>query len=747
MMKHVYPRFLLVLFVALGLSLSAWGQDPDDEMTFRVLEIEKTDPAEMITAMHADQNLSRVLVGIPSANMGASGKAVIFEKNRGSIIEPYARFEIAPPTNAEASSLVWNGSWPAAPGDPEVLLPSFGEDVAIDFKGDLIAISAPGNPASAVNPSGFVFIYTVLGTGNAAPELFAIIKGPSTNDTQTAFPPDLPTGFEGNTYNFGRSLALKADGKILTISGIIDVVSNPDNPTQDNVGISSIFKVVNAPGKPLNLRVQYVSSATQEGFDNRALLSDDDFGAKVQMAETTFRPDLPMGAPTMGQSRRGVPGGFLEEIDGGAILLGIFQDFDNPESLIPLNDLTFFYPPDPYNAPGNGFGTDFRISDAGEDLIAVSSDGSEGALWFFNTTQLQAGPPNYVPFVSKLVSGDAPSGTYGSSLSISAEGQWSLVGDNAGAGKVYLHDLDMITIDPGVVQGGDVAPEDMVEPTFAISPATMLERVTAEINANPQDQMLRIFWQNVGDTDIDITTESQAFIDLITNLSGFGSHAEVNNADITNSRQNLRFAVTGESMYDFNGAQDNHFIGVFDIAAAPLLPVELISFAATPETGGIRLAWETATETENAGFAVQRSHNARDWEELGWMDGYGTTTSPKSYQFLDENPYNGVNYYRLEQRDFNGATTLTDVVSAKIEVSMEVMNVYPNPVRDVLNVVTPPNMPVTLVVYNSNGQLLLQQEYLDGNKELLLSRLSAGTYVLEVRNGNEVIHTQKILKY
>ncbi len=187
-------------------------------------------------------------------------------------------------------------------------------------------------------------------------------------------------------------------------------------------------------------------------------------------------------------------------------------------------------------------------------------------------------------------------------------------------------------------------------------------------------------------------------------------------------------------------------IALFNLPAAPLLPVELTTFTATPEPGGIRLAWETATETENAGFTVQRSYNAQDWEDLGWVDGRGTTTTPQSYTFLDEQPYNGINYYWLEQKDYDGATHSSDIVSARVKVSLDALNVYPNPAADVLNVVTPPNMPVTLTLYNTSGQLLLQQEFLDGNKELPLGRLAAGTYVLEIRNGEEVIHSQKVVK-
>ena len=63
-----------------------------------------------------------------------------------------------------------------------------------------------------------------------------------------------------------------------------------------------------------------------------------------------------------------------------------------------------------------------------------------------------------------------------------------------------------------------------------------------------------------------------------------------------------------------------------------------------------------------------------------------------------------------------------------------------------LNVVTPPNMPVTMAVYDMLGRKVFQQEYFDGNKELPLGNLASGTYLLRIMNGKEIILAQKIVK-
>lgn len=70
------------------------------------------------------------------------------------------------------------------------------------------------------------------------------------------------------------------------------------------------------------------------------------------------------------------------------------------------------------------------------------------------------------------------------------------------------------------------------------------------------------------------------------------------------------------------------------------LPVELVGFDATPEEEKVQLTWETASETNNSGFAVQyTSPAANGWTELGFVESAAageTTTEVQSYRFTTE---------------------------------------------------------------------------------------------------------------
>ena len=92
-----------------------------------------------------------------------------------------------------------------------------------------------------------------------------------------------------------------------------------------------------------------------------------------------------------------------------------------------------------------------------------------------------------------------------------------------------------------------------------------------------------------------------------------------------------------------------------------LLPVELAFFEATKHGAIAILDWRTLSEMNNAHFIVQRSFDGNRFTDISQIDGAGTTNIPQDYQFVDDAPQNGFNYYRLKQVDFDGAFEYSQV--------------------------------------------------------------------------------------
>jgi len=97
------------------------------------------------------------------------------------------------------------------------------------------------------------------------------------------------------------------------------------------------------------------------------------------------------------------------------------------------------------------------------------------------------------------------------------------------------------------------------------------------------------------------------------------------------------------------------------------LPVELISFTVKAAGKEAELRWATATEINNDYFAIEHSTDGRHFTEIGRVGGAGTTQQEQRYAFLHRSPAKGLNYYRLKQCDYDGASEYSPIQSVLLE--------------------------------------------------------------------------------
>jgi len=91
------------------------------------------------------------------------------------------------------------------------------------------------------------------------------------------------------------------------------------------------------------------------------------------------------------------------------------------------------------------------------------------------------------------------------------------------------------------------------------------------------------------------------------------------------------------------------------------LPIELVNFSAALLNGVVLIKWQTASESENDFFSIQRSKDGFVWEEIAVVDGAGNSSALLDYMEEDRSPYLGISYYRLKQVDMNGDFTYSPV--------------------------------------------------------------------------------------
>jgi len=191
--------------------------------------------------------------------------------------------------------------------------------------------------------------------------------------------------------------------------------------------------------------------------------------------------------------------------------------------------------------------------------------------------------------------------------------------------------------------------------------------------------------------------------------------------------------------------------------ASTTLPVELSTFTGRLDGEQGVLRWETLSETNNSGFAVQHREQSSttdegNWTRIGFVNGHGTTEKPKSYRFetspLDPGPHE----FRLKQIDHDGSVELSDPIriEKKIEAAVA-LSTAPNPFANQLHVsfTARNSQTVTVQLFDVMGRMVKQSGPIDvtaHSPERLRfdgRRLSSGSYVLRVQ-GETFSTTQKL---
>ena len=120
------------------------------------------------------------------------------------------------------------------------------------------------------------------------------------------------------------------------------------------------------------------------------------------------------------------------------------------------------------------------------------------------------------------------------------------------------------------------------------------------------------------------------------------------------------------------------------------LPVDLLKFEGKlMDENQVQLNWSTASERNNDYFSIERSSNSEHFTKIGQVKGAGNASVVLNYEFVDEQPMDENNYYRLSQTDFNGDTKHYNPICIKRNNSEEEFmftKAAPNPFANYINV-------------------------------------------------------------
>ena len=222
---------------------------------------------------------------------------------------------------------------------------------------------------------------------------------------------------------------------------------------------------------------------------------------------------------------------------------------------------------------------------------------------------------------------------------------------------------------------------------------------------------------------------------LITSASPWAYATTVSGPTINTSNNTVSFVVAADQIN-----KKKFTLATTDNVSSPL-PVELIYFNAYINNDKVEIDWRTATETDNDFFAVQRSFDLVNWETIKIVDGTGNSNESHDYHIIDDVYTHQTQYYRLEQTDLDGRTTLSHVETINVIDLQKRLVVYPNPVENLLNIQGNTSELAQVKVLNSlaiDVTTLCQLTFENQQKLIIdMTSLEAGIYFIKT---NTSIH-------
>lgn len=161
------------------------------------------------------------------------------------------------------------------------------------------------------------------------------------------------------------------------------------------------------------------------------------------------------------------------------------------------------------------------------------------------------------------------------------------------------------------------------------------------------------------------------------------------------------------------------------------LPVEWLNFSCSESFNGIDLNWATATETNNSHFLVEHSLDGTNYETISSeILGAGNSAYENYYTYTDKNPLGKINYYRIQQIDFDGQSEYSETIACVYEKVNE-LSIYPNPAKDQISITPGADTPV--VIFNATGKQVLSISPVQKGIEttLNISHLPSGVYYVK----------------
>lgn len=208
----------------------------------------------------------------------------------------------------------------------------------------------------------------------------------------------------------------------------------------------------------------------------------------------------------------------------------------------------------------------------------------------------------------------------------------------------------------------------------------------------------------------------------------------------TDNDATVNYSARTITVQDLTSFSYFNIISYGDLEGSPL-PIKLISFDAKNMAETVELSWTTATEENNDYFELERSVDANNWNSIAKMAGAGNANQVNKYNFIDNSPNEGVNYYRLTSHDFNGETHVYSMISV-IHNPTDIDIVFDG---NAINIIGEFGNDAMIEIFDATGNLVFRNKLSSGNDSVAKIAFDAQSGIYFVRFIDS--HDQKVVRF
>ena len=185
------------------------------------------------------------------------------------------------------------------------------------------------------------------------------------------------------------------------------------------------------------------------------------------------------------------------------------------------------------------------------------------------------------------------------------------------------------------------------------------------------------------------------------------------------------------------------------------VPVTFSSIRANRQRNDILVEWKVENELNIAHYDVEKSADGVSFNKVNETAARGNGSGAAiQYNWLDTNPFDGNNFYRVRSIGINSEVKLSQVVKVNMGKIPPAITVFPNPVREdgmlYISLANQPAGDYQLSLVNNMGQVMMKKTINHGGGNTVYSiqmgkYVAHGNYMLSISDPGNVKLVLKVI--